>query len=58
MNTKLHFLTFCCLVAFASMAQANQEQRLSDVDRERVENLQEKLAEDSDDEPEIEPRSL
>ncbi len=55
MNTKLHFLTFCCLVAFASMAQANQEQRLSDVDRERVENLQEKLAEDSDDEPEIEP---
>ncbi len=37
------------------MAQANQEQRLSDVDRERVENLQEKLAEDSDDEPEIEP---
>lgn len=43
MKTKLHFLTFCCLNAFALMAQAEQIEDLTVVDA----NQQEALADDA-----------
>ncbi|QLB14955.1 hypothetical protein A6B39_05550 [Mannheimia granulomatis] len=50
MNTKLHFLTYCCLVAFASMAQAEPSKRITDIDADKVEELEEDLAEASSEE--------
>ncbi|AWW34853.1 outer membrane protein assembly factor [Mannheimia varigena] len=65
MKTKLHFLTICCLVAFASMAQAeqpqtneqaqnNQQDRITDVDQERIGELEDTLSYDLDDEEKLE----
>lgn len=59
MNTKLHFLTFCCLIAFASMAKADQEQnnqqdRITDVDQERIGELEDTLTDDPNDEEKVE----
>ncbi|HGO5854120.1 TPA: autotransporter assembly complex family protein [Mannheimia haemolytica] len=48
MNTKLHFLTLCCLAAFASFAKGNEQERITDVDSERVAELEDKLTDDPD----------
>lgn len=54
MNTKLHFLTLCCLTAFASMAQAEETDRITDVDEERVEELEDNLTPEAEEEEKVE----
>lgn len=54
MNTKLHFLTFCCLVVFTSMAQANQQHRITDVDAKRIRSLEDKLTDEPNEKEKVE----
>lgn len=48
MNIKLRFLTFCCLAAFASMAQAEEADRTKNVDSDKVQPLEETLVDSTE----------
>lgn len=54
MNIKLKFLTLCCLSAFSIMVQAEQASRITDVDVDKVQELEEALTKESSEEK-IEP---